>query len=172
MSVWIRHVWVGGEVSVWTVNRWRKTHRDKWLARWLKWLDRCAFRLAGSELFRWSDGGSWIGAVLRGLERWFVGRRSGSWIGVDRSDVLSGSWIVRGSERCAWIGALWFVDRSGSGCNQTRGKGWKWFPEIIFTQNKRSFRELGWFICVKEWLYFFFLIIFLEFNVGLIENAN
>ena len=43
-----------------------------------------------------------------------MGRSSGSWIGVDRSDVLSGSWIVRGSERCAWIGALWFVDRSGS----------------------------------------------------------
>ena len=36
------------------------------------------------------------------------------------------------------------------------------------------FRELGWFICVKELLDFFknFLIIFLEFNVGLIENAN
>ena len=34
-----------------------------------------------------------------------MGRSSGSWIGVDRSDVLSGSWIVRGSER-------WFVGRS------------------------------------------------------------
>ena len=52
--------------------------------------------------------------VVRGSERWFVGRSSGSWIGVDRSDVLSGLWIVRGSERCAWIEALWFVDRSGS----------------------------------------------------------
>ena len=44
-------------------------------------------------------------------------RSSGSWIGalVCGSElVLSGSWIVRGSERCAWIGALWFVDRSGS----------------------------------------------------------
>ena len=37
------------------------------------------------------------------------------------------------------------------------------------------FRELGWFICVNELLDFFlfkFFIIFLEFNVGLIENAN
>ena len=29
-------------------------------------------------------------------------------------------------------------------CNQTRGKGWKWFPEIIFTQNKRSLRFPIW----------------------------
>ena len=36
------------------------------------------------------------------------------------------------------------------------------------------FRELGWFICVKELLDFFliFFLMFLEFNVGLIENAN
>ena len=39
------------------------------------------------------------------------------------------------------------------------------------------FRELGWFICVKELLDFFLNIflnffMFLEFNVGLIENAN
>ena len=31
------------------------------------------------------------------------------------------------------------------------------------------FRELGWFVCVKELLDFF---MFLEFNVGLIENVN
>ena len=53
------------------------------------------------------SGGSWIGALVRWSELWFVDR-SGSEL------VLSGSWIVRGSERCAWIGALWFVDRSGS----------------------------------------------------------
>ena len=28
VSVWIGRVWVGGEVSVWTVNRFRKTHRE------------------------------------------------------------------------------------------------------------------------------------------------
>ena len=35
------------------------------------------------------------------------------------------------------------------------------------------FRELGWFICVKELLDFFYKKkMFLEFSVGLIENAN
>ena len=28
VSVWIGHVWVGGEVSVWTVNWFQKTHRE------------------------------------------------------------------------------------------------------------------------------------------------
>ena len=66
------------------------------------------------------SGGSWIGAVVRGSERWFMGRSSGSWVGalVRGSElVLSGSWIVRGSELVlsgSWIGALWFVDRTGS----------------------------------------------------------
>ena len=58
------------------------------------------------------SGGSWIGAVVRGLERWFVGRSSGSWIGA-RS-----LWFVDRS----WIGAcsLWFVDRS----SLVRGSDW------------------------------------------------
>ena len=66
------------------------------------------------------SGGSWIGALVRGSERWFVGRSSGSWVGalvrgsfVDRS-LFS---LVRGSELVlsgSWIGALWFVDRTGS----------------------------------------------------------
>ena len=68
--------------------------------------------------------------VVRGSERWFVGRSSGSWIGVDRSsfslvrgsfgdrsDVrgseLSGSWIGVDRSSGFWVGArsLWFVDR-------------------------------------------------------------
>ena len=28
VSVWIGRVWVGGEVSVWMVNRFWKTHRE------------------------------------------------------------------------------------------------------------------------------------------------
>ena len=50
------------------------------------------------------SGGSWIGALVRGSELWFVGWSSGSWIGA-RS-----LWFVDRS----WIGArsLWFVDRS------------------------------------------------------------
>ena len=52
----------------------------------------------------WIGARSLIGAVVRGSERWFVGRSSGSWVGA----------LVRGSE---WIGArsLWFVDRSWIG---------------------------------------------------------
>ena len=34
------------------------------------------------------------------------------------------------------------------------------------------FRELGWFICVKELLDLKKKKMFLEFNVGLIENAK
>ena len=40
---------------------------------------------------------------------------------------------------------------------------------FFFWELYMRFRELGWFICVKEFLDFF---MFLEFNVGLIENAN
>ena len=58
----------------------------------------------------WFVDRSWIGALVRGSELGFVDRsgseRCSLWF-VDRSDV-------RGSERCAWVGARWFVDRSGS----------------------------------------------------------
>ena len=61
VSVWIGRVWVGGEVSVWTVNRFQKTHRESvfgsviGVARpmidWLSWigcvgLDQCEFELS------------------------------------------------------------------------------------------------------------------------------
>ena len=54
-------VWIGGEVSVWTVNRFRKTHRESVFGSvigvagpmidWLSWigcvgLDRCEFELS------------------------------------------------------------------------------------------------------------------------------
>ena len=61
MSVWIGRVWVGGEVSVWTVNRFRKTYCESVFGSvievagpvfdWLSWigcvgLDRCEFELS------------------------------------------------------------------------------------------------------------------------------
>ena len=61
VSVWIRRVWVEGEVSVWTVNRFWKTHRESVFGSvigvagpvidWLSWigcvvLDRCEFELS------------------------------------------------------------------------------------------------------------------------------
>ena len=61
VSVWIERVWVGGEVSVWTVNWFRKTHRESVFGSvigvagpvidWLSWigcvgLDRCEFELS------------------------------------------------------------------------------------------------------------------------------
>ena len=61
VSVWIERVWVGGEVSVWTVNRFRKTHHESVFGSvigvagpvidWLSWircvgLDRCEFELS------------------------------------------------------------------------------------------------------------------------------
>ena len=60
-------------------------------AVWLSWK---SFSGISFPVFGWSKHFTEI-----------VGRSSGSSIGVDRSDVLSGSWIVRGSER-------WFVGRS------------------------------------------------------------
>ena len=62
-------------------------------AVWLSWK---SFSGISFPVFGWSKHFTEI-----------VGRSSGSSIGVDRSDV-------RGSERCAWVGARWFVDRSGS----------------------------------------------------------
>ena len=89
-------------ISVWLGDR------SGWTGVRLAELDRSSFvdRSAGS----------WIGALVCGSELVL----SGSWIGVDRS---SGFWIRArslslwfvdrsGSERCAWIGALWFMDRS------------------------------------------------------------
>ena len=60
VSVWIGCVWIGGDVSVWTVNRFRKTHRESvfgsvigvagQVINWLSWigcvgLDQCEFEL-------------------------------------------------------------------------------------------------------------------------------
>ena len=78
-------------------------------AVWLSWK---SFSGISFPVFGWSkhfteivgrSSGSSIGVdrsdvlsgswIVRGSERWFVGRSSGSSIGVDRSDVLSGSWI-------------------------------------------------------------------------------
>ena len=61
VSVWIGCVWIGGDVSVWTVNRFRKTHRESvfgsvigvagLVINWLSWigcvgLDQCEFELS------------------------------------------------------------------------------------------------------------------------------
>ena len=61
VSVWIGCVWIGGDVSVWTVNRFRKTHRESVFGSvigvagpmidWLSWigcvgLDGCEFELS------------------------------------------------------------------------------------------------------------------------------
>ena len=55
MSVWIGRVWVGGEVSVWTVNRFWKTHRESMFGSVIElagpWigcvgLDWCEFELS------------------------------------------------------------------------------------------------------------------------------
>ena len=37
-----------------------------------------------------------------------------------------------------WSIGMQFPENCIFCCNQTCGKGWKWFPEIIFTQNKCS----------------------------------
>ena len=37
-----------------------------------------------------------------------------------------------------WSAGIQFPENCIFRCNQTCGKGWKWFPEIIFTQNKRT----------------------------------
>ena len=37
-----------------------------------------------------------------------------------------------------WSTGIQFPENCIFRCNQTCGKGWKWFPEIIFTQNKRT----------------------------------
>ena len=39
-----------------------------------------------------------------------------------------------------WSTGMQFPENCIFCCNQTCGKGWKWFPEIIFTQNKRSLK--------------------------------
>ena len=69
MSVWIGHVWVGGEVSVWTVNQWRKSHREvvfgsvigvaRPVIDWLSWIRRWSGR--------WSSG--WTRRHRREVDR-------------------------------------------------------------------------------------------------------
>ena len=39
-----------------------------------------------------------------------------------------------------WSIGIQFSENCIFRCNQTCEKGWKWFPEIIFTQNKRTLR--------------------------------
>ena len=43
-----------------------------------------------------------------------------------------------GQRRKFWSTGIQFPENCIFRCNQTCGKGWKWFPEIIFTQNKRT----------------------------------
>ena len=43
-----------------------------------------------------------------------------------------------GQRRKFWSTGSWFPENCIFRCNQTCGFGWKWFPEIIFTQNKRT----------------------------------
>ena len=43
-----------------------------------------------------------------------------------------------GQRRKFWSTGRWFPENFIFRCNQTCGFGWKWFPEIIFTQNKRN----------------------------------
>ena len=49
-----------------------------------------------------------------------------------------------------WSTGMQFPENCIFHCNQTCGKGWKWFPEIIFIQNKRILKFTNFLtICTK-----------------------
>ena len=123
---------------------------------------------------------------------WFMDRNVGSWIGVDRS---SGLWIgarslflsvllcVESDLEMNWSenesvnsfpgqgGKFWstgmqFPKNCIFRCNQTCGKWWKWFPKIIFTQNKCT-RSLSLFHLkypTPVWYFRFFFLWYLIFD--------
>ena len=51
--------------------------------------------------------------------------------------------LIPGQRSKSWSTGNEFPENKNFRCSQTCGLGWKWFPEIIFTQNKRSLNFFG-----------------------------
>ena len=79
--------------------------------------------------------------------------------------------LIPGQRSKSWSTGNEFPENKIFRCSQTCRLGWKWFPEIIFTQNKRSLGFVSPFFCpfVENWpllstlLLYVYLIIVLLF---------